>query len=57
LARVVRERLGRHVRDADEHHGRRRSITCMPSSRLTDHQLAARIRRFNGAERQRTIGV
>lgn len=55
---VVHERLEHFVRGADEHLDRARDITCEASSRLTDRQLIARLRRFAGSDpRRRTIGA
>lgn len=55
---TVRERLKRLVREMDEHAGRSRDIRCEASSRLTDHQLNARLRHFAGADpRRRTVGA
>lgn len=54
---TVREHLERSVRDADAHQRRSRVITCAASRRLTDGQLVARLRRFDGVEpRRRTVG-
>ena len=42
---TVREGLERRVREMDEHHRRSRRVSCEASSRLTDRQLIARLRR------------
>jgi hypothetical protein len=55
---TVRERLERHLREGDEHHGRRRDLTCEASPPLTDRQLVARLRAVAGADpRRRTVGA
>lgn len=55
---TVHERLARQLSESDEHHGRRRAITCETSPRLTDRQLVARLRRFAGVEpRRRSVGA
>ncbi len=52
------ERLERHIREGDEHHGRHRDITCEASPHLTDRQLVARLRHKAGADpRRRTVGA
>ena len=54
---TVREHLERSVRDMDAHQGRSRAITCTASQPMTDRQLVARLRRFDGVEpRRRTVG-
>jgi hypothetical protein len=55
---TVRERLERVVREIDQSHQRSRTVTCEASSRLTDRQLVARLRRFGGVEpRRQTVGA
>lgn len=55
---IVREGLERHVREMDKHHKRSRSVSCEASSRLTDRQLIARLRRFAGVvTRRRSVGA
>ncbi len=45
---TVRERLARHVRAADDQHGRTRRITCAASPPRTLAQLVARLRHATG---------
>ncbi|HEX7949795.1 MAG TPA: hypothetical protein VF494_05565 [Candidatus Limnocylindrales bacterium] len=45
---MVHEQLGRALREQDVRHGRRRAVLAQRSGRLTDRQLAARLR--SGAE-------
>ena len=55
---TVREHLERRIQAADETHGRVRTIIGEPSSRLSDRQLIARLRRLVGVDpRRRTIGA
>jgi hypothetical protein len=55
---TVHERLERHIRESDEHHGRHRDISCETSPPLTDRQLIARLRHVAGADaRRRTVGA
>lgn len=55
---TVREHLERRIRETDEHHRRTRQISCESSTRLTDPQLVARLRRLVGADpRRRTVGA
>lgn len=54
----VREHLERQVRETDVRQRRDRRITCQASRRLTDRQLIARLREFQGTEpRRRTTGT
>jgi hypothetical protein len=41
---TLRERLARRLRQSDARHRRERSVTAVPAERLTDRQLAARLR-------------
>ena len=50
---TVCERLARHVRELDEHHGRHRDISREASPPLTDRQLIARLRHLAGADPRR----
>jgi len=55
---IVREGLERHVREMDQHHRRSRRVSCAASSRLTDRQLIARLRRFAGVvTRRQSVGA
>jgi len=47
---TVSERLARRIRQADVHHRRGRSVVGARASRLTDRQLAARLRSFSALE-------
>jgi len=50
---TVRDRLLQHIREADRHASRTRTVTCQAAARLTDRQLIARLRHVAGADRQR----
>jgi hypothetical protein len=55
---TVREHLERHVREADDRHGRTRAITSAASGRRTEPQLVARLRAAEGtAAPRRTVGA
>ena len=55
---TVHERLDRHVRESDAHHGRHRTIVCEASRARTERQLIARLRAFAGVEsRRHTVGA
>ena len=55
---TVHERLEQRIQVADETRGRVRTITGEPSSRMSDRQLMAHLRRFVGIDpRRRTIGA
>jgi hypothetical protein len=54
----VHERLERHIRERDAHHGRHRDISREASPARTDRQLVARLRHMAGADaRRRTVGA
>jgi hypothetical protein len=52
---TVHERLGREVRERDQHHGHRRLVTCEAAPPLTDRQLVARVRHLVGSDAPRRI--
>jgi hypothetical protein len=55
---TVREHLESVVRTADERRRATRPLTCEASTRLTERQLVARLRRLAGDEpRRRTVGA
>ena len=57
---TVRRRLERRVREeeVDHQHPRAREIRCEASTRLTDHQLVARLQHLLGTEpRRHTVGA
>ncbi len=55
---TMREHLERRIRETDERQRRTRLVSTESSTRLTDRQLLARLRRLGGAEPRRcTVGA
>jgi len=50
---TVRDRLEHRIREADRHASTSRVLTCHAAARLTDRQLAARLRHVAGADAPR----